>query len=173
LSPAKWNRFVEAAGALQGLIDRRQTSVSKTKSEPGVRPTDEELRALSTEELNRRFPTTISLGGWGDAKEEAIREHENNELCLMLRQSALRLPDLLRKWWRQWPDANIGALPAAFGCLVADVDGPDGELAAERLGLLAEPTLEVVTGRGRHLHILAPGRHDRECRPRSQPRHPG
>jgi hypothetical protein len=65
--------------------------------------------------------------------------------------------EVIREWWGQWPDANIGARPAALGCLVADVDGPDGELAAERLGLLAEPTLQVVTGRGRHLYYRHPG----------------
>lgn len=63
-------------------------------------------------------------------------------------------------WWERWPDANIGFRPGSAGFLVVDVDGPVGEANAQALGLLSEPTLEVVTGRtdgGRHRYYAHPG----------------
>src|SRR5436309_2933085 len=71
------------------------------------------------------------------------------------------------QWWSQWPDANIATVPGRCGCVVFDIDGVDGEAAARRLGLLAEPTLTVTTGRqlttgskrGRHLWFTHPGGH--------------
>jgi hypothetical protein len=61
------------------------------------------------------------------------------------------------RWWTTWPDANIGCVPGQTGHIVIDVDGPEGEAAAQALGLLAEPTLTVVTARGRHLWFKHPG----------------
>jgi len=75
---------------------------------------------------------------------------------------ATRVPDVVAGWWRRWPDANIGCRPGPSGFVVLDLDGPDGEAAAQRLGLLAEPTLEVATGRedgGRHRWYRHPGGH--------------
>lgn len=69
-------------------------------------------------------------------------------------------PAVIRTWWARWPDANIGFQPGKGGLLVVDLDGPEGEQAAGALGLLAEPTLEVVTGRadgGRHRYYRHPG----------------
>lgn len=65
----------------------------------------------------------------------------------------------VRQWWMQWPTANVGCLPGPSGYVVLDIDGPEGEATAEGLGLLAEPTLEVVTGRGRHRWYRHPGGH--------------
>jgi NAD(P)-dependent dehydrogenase (short-subunit alcohol dehydrogenase family) len=62
-------------------------------------------------------------------------------------------------WWTQWPDANIGFVPGRAGLICFDLDGPDGEAAAQRLGLCAEPTLSVTTGRGRHLYFKRPDFH--------------
>lgn len=62
-------------------------------------------------------------------------------------------------WWSQTPDANIGFVPGRAGILVVDIDGPEGEAEAQRLGLLAEPTMEVTTGRGQHLYFEHPGGH--------------
>jgi len=65
-------------------------------------------------------------------------------------------------WWTRWPGANIGCVPGRNGYVVIDVDGPVGDAAAERLGLLAEPTLETITGRpdgGRHRWYRHPGGH--------------
>jgi putative DNA primase/helicase len=66
----------------------------------------------------------------------------------------------IRDWWTKWPQANIGFKPGQARLLVVDLDGPEGEQAAAALGLLAEPTLEVVSGRaegGRHRYYRHPG----------------
>jgi hypothetical protein len=66
---------------------------------------------------------------------------------------------LVRDWWRRWPEANIGCVPGPRH-LVLDIDGPEGELTAQRMGLLSEPTLEVTSGRedgGRHRWYRHPG----------------
>lgn len=65
----------------------------------------------------------------------------------------------VRQWWLQWPTANVGCLPGPSGYVVLDIDGPEGEATAQALGLLAEPTLEVTTGRGRHRWYRHPGGH--------------
>lgn len=65
----------------------------------------------------------------------------------------------VRKWWVETPGANIGLYPGPSGLLVVDIDGPKQEAIAQRLGLLAEPTLEAMTGReegGRHRYYRAP-----------------
>lgn len=68
-------------------------------------------------------------------------------------------PAVVAGWWRQWPTANIGCLPGPSGYVVLDIDGAEGEATAMQLGLLAEPTLEVTTGRGRHRWYCHPGGH--------------
>ncbi|UCC73025.1 MAG: bifunctional DNA primase/polymerase [Gemmatimonadota bacterium] len=63
------------------------------------------------------------------------------------------------KLWRREPEANIGFAPGPSGICIIDVDGPEGEARAQELGLLAEPTLTVLTGRsdgGRHLYFKRP-----------------
>ena len=62
-------------------------------------------------------------------------------------------PAIVRNRWGRWPTVNIGFVPGRVGLLVVDIDGAEGEASASRLGLFAEPTLEVQTGRGRHLLI--------------------
>ena len=66
-------------------------------------------------------------------------------------------PEQVKAWWDGWPDANLGHVPAQSGHVVVDVDGPEGQAAAGQLGLFAEPTLTVLTGRGRHLYFRHPG----------------
>jgi len=68
---------------------------------------------------------------------------------------------IIRKWWREYPDANIGV--ATGSIVVIDVDGPEGERALASLiaqhGPLPE-TLESRTGRldgGRQLFFAANG----------------
>lgn len=65
--------------------------------------------------------------------------------------------DQVAAWWDETPDANIGMVPARAGLLVLDLDGPEGEASARNLKILSEPTLEVVTGRGRHRYYRHPG----------------
>jgi Bifunctional DNA primase/polymerase, N-terminal len=61
----------------------------------------------------------------------------------------------IRRWWRQWPDANIGGVTGeASGFIVMDVDPPHGgdlslgDLTAEHGPLPDTP--ESLTGTGRH-----------------------
>ena len=61
------------------------------------------------------------------------------------------------RWWAEHPLANIGFPPGQAGIVVLDLDGQEGADEAALLGLLAEPTLVVTTGRGRHLYFRHPG----------------
>jgi hypothetical protein len=65
--------------------------------------------------------------------------------------------ELIRRWWTQWPDANIGYRPE--GRVVADIDVPD--LVGRECHL--PPTAIVATWRGFHYHYIA----DRPVRSRS------
>jgi Bifunctional DNA primase/polymerase, N-terminal/Primase C terminal 1 (PriCT-1) len=66
-------------------------------------------------------------------------------------------PDLIKRWWQQEPEANIGiATGARSHVFVLDVDGADAEAELRKLeaahGALP-PTVEAITGRGRHLYF--------------------
>lgn len=76
-------------------------------------------------------------------------------------------PAQIRKWWKQWPDANIGVLPGHGGFVALDVDprnGGDEQLEAfeSEHGPLP-PTLVIATGkdenghRGRHIWLRVKG----------------
>lgn len=65
-------------------------------------------------------------------------------------------------WWAVWPNANLAvATGAASGVFVIDVDDDEGEASLRRLedehGALPA-TVEVITGRGRHLYFRVPGK---------------
>jgi hypothetical protein len=63
----------------------------------------------------------------------------------------------IRTWWDQWSDANVGIATGKVSSLVVvDVDGHEGEASLQKLGLALPSTLEVTTGRGRHLYFKAP-----------------
>jgi putative DNA primase/helicase len=69
-------------------------------------------------------------------------------------------PVVVRKYWTQYPNANIGLVPGRSGNMVLDIDGPDGEAQAKALRLYDVKTLIIITGRpdgGRHLMFLHPG----------------
>ena len=73
---------------------------------------------------------------------------------------ASKEPSVIDVWFTKWPKANLACLPGASGYLVLDLDGPAGMDSAKALGLLAEPTLEVQSGRadgGRHRWYRHPG----------------
>jgi hypothetical protein len=74
-------------------------------------------------------------------------------------KSATTDPAQIHDWWTTWPDANIGFVPGRAQLLVLDLDGPEGESAAQALGATAEPTLTAITARGRHLYFQHPGGH--------------
>lgn len=68
--------------------------------------------------------------------------------------------EIIQGWWRSRPDCNVAcATGAVSGVFVVDVDGLDGELALRRLeaehGALP-PTIEAITGNGRHVYFAMP-----------------
>ena len=72
-------------------------------------------------------------------------------------EKATRDPDALRAMWAATPAANIGiATGAPSDVWVLDIDGEDGEGSLLKLesehGALP-PTIEVVTGKGRHCYF--------------------
>jgi hypothetical protein len=75
--------------------------------------------------------------------------------------------DTIRRWWKKWPDANIGiATGPASGLFVVDVDGTEGHasLADLQRGHALPGTLRALTGRtaadgkrqGFHLYFTYP-----------------
>ena len=78
---------------------------------------------------------------------------------------------IIREWWKDWPDANVGiATGPASGLLVIDVDGLEGAKSLEALRRTHElpTTLRALTGRtgedgtrqGFHLYFAyPPGEH--------------
>jgi uncharacterized protein YdaU (DUF1376 family) len=68
----------------------------------------------------------------------------------------------IKNWWKRWPDANIGiATGEQSGIFVVDIDGDQGSATLAKL--MAERdwqpnTLTAVTGRGKHLYFLHPGK---------------
>ena len=66
----------------------------------------------------------------------------------------------IRDWWRREPDYNIAVATGAISKVFAvDIDGDNGEGELRRLeaeyGSLP-PTVEAITGRGRHLYFQMP-----------------
>ncbi|MFD6684196.1 bifunctional DNA primase/polymerase [Micromonospora parva] len=70
--------------------------------------------------------------------------------------------DLIRKWWTEEPDANIGAPCKLNGWAVLDIDPRNGgytSLAAleNRVGLMPGTTMQITGGDGLHMLYLSPG----------------
>jgi len=71
--------------------------------------------------------------------------------------------DEIARWFRRWPDANVGIVTGRIsGIVVVDVDarhgGPDSVAAAEARHGPLPATVEVATGGGgRHLYYVHPG----------------
>lgn len=64
---------------------------------------------------------------------------------------------MIRRWWRDWPDANVGiATGGMAGIVVLDVDGPSGARTLKDNGG-APPTPQVKTGKGAHFYFRHPG----------------
>lgn len=68
-------------------------------------------------------------------------------------------PDIIKSWWRRWPNANI-AVKTGNGLIVVDVDpkhnGAEGLAALENKHEKLPPTLLVTTGsQGWHLYYTA------------------
>jgi hypothetical protein len=67
----------------------------------------------------------------------------------------------INRWWQAFPDLNIGiATGTASGIFVLDIDGEDGEGSLLKLegehGALP-PTVEAITGKGRHCYFRTRG----------------
>ena len=70
---------------------------------------------------------------------------------------------IIRNWWHEWPNANLGiATGAVSGFFALDVDGQEGEKSLceleERNGALPETVESITGGGGRHLFFRWPGR---------------
>jgi len=65
------------------------------------------------------------------------------------------------RWWRTIPDLNIGvATGAVSGIFVLDIDGEDGEgslFKLEQQHSVLPPTMEAITGKGRHCYYRMRG----------------
>ena len=56
--------------------------------------------------------------------------------------------EIIRRWWRSWPDANIGLVMGGASRLVAvDIDGPEGRGTLARLELAHGTLPETLTSR--------------------------
>lgn len=82
---------------------------------------------------------------------------------LVPRSASTTDPEQIRRWWKQWPEANVGI--AALSAIIIDLDpapgAPDPLPAfAERWGVSLDDTVICRTGSGGwHLYFLpAPGR---------------
>lgn len=71
-------------------------------------------------------------------------------------QRATTDPDVIRRWWKRWPEAGVGIACGPSELIVLDVDGEAGAFTMEsleqKLGRLPT-TLTVLTPRGRHLYF--------------------
>ena len=69
-------------------------------------------------------------------------------------------PNAIRGWWGTEPKYNIGlATGAPSKVFVVDIDGDDGETSLSGLEIdngALPATVEVITGRGRHLYFKMP-----------------
>ena len=70
----------------------------------------------------------------------------------------------IRRWWKMWPDANIGIVAGKSSLIVLDVDARHGgedsldELIAEH-GALPKTREQITGGDGRHILFTHPGGH--------------
>ena len=67
--------------------------------------------------------------------------------------------DLVRKWWGDWPDANIGVITGSISqLLVLDIDGEEGKESFRILSKGKIPdTPTVKTSRGKHFYFWTGG----------------
>lgn len=75
-------------------------------------------------------------------------------------QQARADEELIRSWWTDWPDANVGIVTGAVsGLIVLDIDGPEGAESLKKYNLHLPPTPAVRTGSGGgHYYFEHPGR---------------
>ena len=119
------------------------------------------------------FPLhTITADGCSCRNKECDRQGKHPRTEHGLHDASTDIVDIAR-WWRTWPDANIGIRTgSASGLVVLDVDVKDDRDGAQALETLEEEhgklpdTVEAITGSGgRHLLFRHPG--DREIKNRN------
>jgi hypothetical protein len=71
-------------------------------------------------------------------------------------------PALIHRWWKEEPDANIGAPCKLNGWAVLDVDPRNGgtkslQALEKRVGVLPGTTMQITGGDGLHMLYLSPG----------------
>lgn len=57
--------------------------------------------------------------------------------------------DVVKRWWKMWPRANIG-LSVPTGYVVLDIDGDEGIVALREHGFWLPETPQATTGKGWH-----------------------
>lgn len=68
----------------------------------------------------------------------------------------------IERWWRMWPDANVGiATGAESGVVVLDVDDMIAVRYLEAIHGPLQETATVATSRGKHFYFAHPGGHIR------------
>lgn len=102
----------------------------------------------------------LASGGW---LSHPVQPQGKRPICRGGFTASTTDPDIIRRWWQRWPNANIGTpTGAAFELVVLDVDERSGGYESlvevqERHGCLPE-TLTVETGGGGlHLYFRHPG----------------
>ena len=91
----------------------------------------------------------------GNAACESPGKHPRGSLGVY---DATTDPEVIRRWWATWPDANVG-LACGHAFAVEDIDGPGGyAIHAELQGDHEQPqTLTVLTSRGEHRYYATNG----------------
>lgn len=86
------------------------------------------------------------------SKEPAIREWQ---------AKATTSPTQLARWWKKWPDANVGVVTGE-GLVVVDLDGAEAYAYAREKGFANTPSVETGrAGGGQHLWFSGEGRNSR------------
>lgn len=86
----------------------------------------------------------LRYAGWGWL---VFPVRRNKVPLVKWKAGATQEPAQIEKWWRTWPDANVGIVTGSrSGIAVVDVDGPKGRALLDQLGGLPE-TLQTSTGR--------------------------
>ena len=119
---------------------------------------DSKMNEHTNDKLSDLGTSAIELAGDGLRVFPLRPRTKDAQLISSWKNEATTDTATIAGWWSQWPEANIGIFCQPSGLVVIDVDGHEGEVAIERLEHDLGPlpaTLEVTTGRGRHLYFRA------------------
>jgi len=113
----------------------------------------------------------------GNADCQHPGKHPLGKLAPKGRNSATTDPQIIKKWWRQFPTANIGVLTGPeSGLVVGDVDPRHGGIESckrvGRLGNFPYTPMARTGGDGDHILMQHPGA-GRKIKSRSLPGYPG